>query len=526
MMKYCLGFIFCLWNLLIYSNAKAQTATNDYIILDTAYKWIRPEMNLVQFYQKQSLENFYKSWKKSNSEKVVVVMLGDSHLQNGAYPDQLKRRMHKTLGNGGEGLMFAFSAANTYSNVNFKPAHKGTWIYSKSFMNTLKLPLGVSGMAVRADKAPASLSFTLKNTPVTAYNTLKIFFKRSPQAFDISLDIDGQIIDVKTDTLDKTPYITVQIPDVKQNITLNLVQNRPEQRFFEFYGISLESNTNKGAIVHNGGVGAAKYNSVLRQELFEEQLPHFQPDLVIIDFGTNDYLITDRIESNLENQIKEVIQKVRKAAPQASILLTTAQDLFWRKINIKSGLEFSEIIHRVASENNCAVYDWYWVAGGQTVMRDWVQAKIAQNDMVHLNEKGYRLKGDMLFEALQKTISWMDANPTQNKLVLQTDSLKAQQAHLLNKKIYAYNYAAVQPKPQKKKDSVVAVPVIAVKNNKNTSVTPAKKVIKQTKTHTVVYGDTLYGLALKYRVSVENLMKWNGLTSSNLNIGKVLIVKP
>jgi len=491
--------------------------------LDTAYRWIKPSMNVVQFYQKESLEHFYKSWKKSNTQKVVVVMLGDSHLQHGAYPDQLKRRMHKTLGNGGEGLMFAFSAANTYSNIHFKPSHKGTWVYSKSFMNTLKLPLGVSGMSVRTEKAPASLSFSLKQNPA-GYNTLKIFFKKSPQAFDISLDVDRQTIEVKADTLDTKPFVSVQIPEVKQNITLNLVQNRPEQHFFEFYGMSLESGSNKGALVHNGGVGAAKYNSVLRQELFSEQLPHFQPDLIIIDFGTNDYLMTDRIESNLESQIKEVVQRVRKSAPQASILLTTAQDLFWRKINIKSGLEFSEIIHRVAAENNCAVYDWYWVAGGQTVMRDWVQAKIAQNDMIHLNEKGYRLKGDMLYEALEKTVQWIDANPSQNKFLLKTDSLKAEQAHLLTKRVYAYNYVAVQPKPQKKKDTTNAIPVVAVKNDKvNATKTIAKPL---SKTHTVTYGDTLYGLALKYKVSVENLMKWNGLTNSNLNIGKILIVRP
>jgi LysM repeat protein/lysophospholipase L1-like esterase len=529
----------------------AQNSSENIPTDTSSFYWLRPDMNIVQFYNRSSLEHLHKKWKKSKFEKVSVVMLGDSHLQHGAYPDQLRKRLHEFLGDGGKGLMFAYSAANTYSNIDYKTSHKGVWTYSKSFMSNLKLPLGVSGMAVRTEKLPANLNFSLKETSKAGYTILKIFFKKSAKSFDINLEVDGQTVEVLVDTNDTKPFVEVKIPAFKQNITLNLAKNRPEQKFFEFYGISLETEQSKGAILHNGGVGAAKYNSVLRQELFSEQLPFFQPDLVIIDFGTNDYLMTDRIEETLEEDIRRVVEKVRKVAPEASILLTTAQDLYWRKVNIKSGLPFSEMIHRVATETNCAVYDWYWVAGGQTVMRDWVKAKIAQNDMVHLNEKGYRLKGDMLFEALKKTMLWMDLYPYQSKMVLNTEPLKKAQAHLLTQKVYAYDYVAVKAgKPAPKKDTTnnlatekPVIPVVAVKNEtsdkkekEEDASLKTKKIIekptktvakpKQPKTHTVKYGDTLYGIASKYRVSVNDLMKWNKLTHHTLSIGKVLIVKP
>jgi N-acetylmuramoyl-L-alanine amidase len=42
------------------------------------------------------------------------------------------------------------------------------------------------------------------------------------------------------------------------------------------------------------------------------------------------------------------------------------------------------------------------------------------------------------------------------------------------------------------------------------------------KTHTVVKGDTLWGLSRKYGVSVADLKKWNGLKSDVLSIGDVL----
>ena len=43
-------------------------------------------------------------------------------------------------------------------------------------------------------------------------------------------------------------------------------------------------------------------------------------------------------------------------------------------------------------------------------------------------------------------------------------------------------------------------------------------------THKVVNGDTLYSIARKYNISVDELKKLNNLTSNNLSIGQILKV--
>lgn len=49
--------------------------------------------------------------------------------------------------------------------------------------------------------------------------------------------------------------------------------------------------------------------------------------------------------------------------------------------------------------------------------------------------------------------------------------------------------------------------------------------IKAEDTHLIVKGDTLYSLSKKYNTSIEELKKLNNLTTNNLTIGNVLIVK-
>lgn len=56
-------------------------------------------------------------------------------------------------------------------------------------------------------------------------------------------------------------------------------------------------------------------------------------------------------------------------------------------------------------------------------------------------------------------------------------------------------------------------------------VTPPKPTTPTAGTHVVVIGDTLYSIATKYKVTVENLKTWNALKSNEISIGQILKVK-
>lgn len=61
------------------------------------------------------------------------------------------------------------------------------------------------------------------------------------------------------------------------------------------------------------------------------------------------------------------------------------------------------------------------------------------------------------------------------------------------------------------------------------SVTPTAPPTEETQvvqniTHTVVSGDTLWGISIKYNTTIDNITKLNNLTSSTLTIGQVLLI--
>ncbi len=56
----------------------------------------------------------------------------------------------------------------------------------------------------------------------------------------------------------------------------------------------------------------------------------------------------------------------------------------------------------LAEETDCAVWDFYKVMGGLRSVVKWQNNGLAAKDRVHLTAKGYKLQGDLLFDALMK----------------------------------------------------------------------------------------------------------------------------
>jgi hypothetical protein len=381
-----------------------------------SYPFLSKDHNLVQFYNKSSLEKFISGWENIENRKLVVVHIGDSHLQNDAFPGRIRKNLQDKLGYGGRGIMFPYSAAKTYSNHSYHTDHTGEWEFSKNIHSKPRLPLGLSGMSVKTTIPESQLRFTFKTPEPEHYQILKVFYKLKSSNAYIQVGVDSNILEQKLEVF-KIPYPSIPLPSIQNSLSFTFKSENGDESEVYFYGMSLESINNQGIIWHNCGVDGARYKSILQSKLFGKQLKSLEPDLVVLDLGTNEYAVGDSIHPLLENEILLLIDRIKSSSPNVSIILNSTQDMSYKGKNLKSGRSFLKLIKKIAKETNSAFYDFYSVAGGDESMEQWYQNKLARKDFIHLTNEGYYLKGDLYSSALIDTMEVLKFLPKKSLLI-------------------------------------------------------------------------------------------------------------
>jgi LysM repeat protein len=276
---------------------------------------------------------------------------------------------------------------------------------------------------------------------------------------------------------------------------LEVLKKQGSQRF-RFYGLNVENIKNQGVVYHSTGVGAAAFRSILTLEKLPVHVPEINPDIVLLDFGTNDILYHNKIDKNLVKEVEKSIKMWRELHPEVLIVLTSVQDLYYKKKYITAGIDFRNLMDSLARANDCLFWNWYDLSGGIKTIRTWYNEGYAQQDCIHLTKKGYQVKGSLLFDSFMNTLDYLSSNQSVAEL---TVPLK--------------DYSVLDSTNQSLPDSVTVQPEAPIK---------VVKPKPQSKSYTVKSGDTLSEISRRYNVSVSKIKSANGLRSDVIRIGQRL----
>jgi len=404
----------------------SRTYSQDNIEIDSnVYTWFSPSLNYFQYFSKNSLSNFYEALNNSKKNKVSILHFGDSHIQSEIPTHETRTNLQKKYGNGGRGIVFPYSTAKTYSSIHYATKHLGNWSYSKSTKLTKDLPKGLMGISSKTTDSAASFTITFNTKPPSNHLLINLFCETDSTSFDVTIETDGNStpIDVFKNN-QNIGYVSFTIPSISNSITVKCLKTSSIQKQFITHGFEIVNPENRGIIYYSSGVGGAKFNSLLNIENFNKQLKVISPDLVILDFGTNDFLFSDTIKESLEVDIKNVISNIRKTSPLISIVLCTTQDLYYKQKNLNVTSNYVELIKKIAKESEVAYWDWFSISGGKGSLKLWQNQGLAKSDLIHLTNAGYRIKGKLLFEAIENTKKNLLSNPNQNELILSQKSRK------------------------------------------------------------------------------------------------------
>jgi lysophospholipase L1-like esterase len=238
-------------------------------------------------------------------------------------------------------------------------------------------------------------------------NTVEIAYLAQPDggAFGVEAE-DQELGETETAAEAKAPgYASFEIPAGSKAFTVRVTRGT-----VRLYGADFR-RTKPGVIYNSLGINGA--NVTLLSKAFNErhwaaELRHYQPDLVIVNYGTNESGFEKFVDGTWANELKEVVRRLHTALPGVSVLLMSPMDRGERtlggEINTIAVLpRLVSIESRVASETGAAFFDTFEAMGGEGTMGRWYNAepRLVGADFIHPMPAGAKIVGELLYNSLR-----------------------------------------------------------------------------------------------------------------------------
>lgn len=387
--------------------------------------------NFVEFHDRQALGRFFARWNAAG-QPASIAHFGDSHVQLGWLVAPIRQRLQAVRGDGGRGMVFPYAIAKTYSQEDYTSTFTGLWRTANSIQQPPSLGVGPAGFVALTADPIAGFALRFKDSAARPPQLVRVYYRAQGDRYRVDLIAGGQSQSMTAaptgdgrvhELVFAAPVagadLAVQVSRLTQ-AGAGLLSAAPAS--FELHGIDLRL-PGSGLTYHNLGVGGAAYEALLQQKYFEDVYPSLKPDLVILDWGTNDLIYKNQVPADLAATVVGTIRRIRAIDPDVTILLTNVQDMAYRGHSVTAAAAFSAQMRQIAVDQHCLYYDWYRTSGGPGTIDLWLAAGLASKDRIHLNCRGYCKRGEALAGALLNTIAAVNADPAMTRLVRGPGSL-------------------------------------------------------------------------------------------------------
>jgi lysophospholipase L1-like esterase len=331
-----------------------------------------------------------------------VLHYGDSPVTADSITADVRALLQQHFGDAGHGFVLVAKPWAWYGHRGVDVSARGWRIAAATQVRAKDGFHGLGGVSFEGDTG-ASSHFELAED----HERMEIHFLQQPGGGVLTVEAGGQKLgDVDTSGPDKSPaYRAFPLNAGAREIDLS-VERGPVRLF----GVSFERNT-PGVIYNSLGLNGGQVQVVVRyfdQPQWAEELQHQHPDLVVINYGTNESIYADYIERYYPGELHQVIQRVKAAVPRASVLIMSPMDRGQRDSNARITTvptlpRLVEIQRQTALEMDCAFFNTFQAMGGEGTMARWYdsQPRLVSADFTHPLPAGARKVGVLLDQALE-----------------------------------------------------------------------------------------------------------------------------
>lgn len=336
-----------------------------------------------------------------------VAHFGDSTIALDGITMTVRERLQVRFGDGGHGFVLAARGGLPYRHHMVRHESEGSW----RMQDLTHLALddghyGLGGVQARAVTG-AETWFATDDDEEAAVGTLvsrfQVLYQRHPRGGHFRYRVDDEAwteVDTHAEALEDAT-LDVEVPEGPHRLELR-ASGHGESRL---YGVVLERG-GPGVVYDSLGIVGARASRMLGFDVehLRGQLGTRGTDLVVIAFGGND-ADDDRSEEDFFETFQSVAHLVRTARPEASCLLMAPldqgeRDERGRVRTLEPVTRIVSAMRRAAVAEGCAFFDTFTAMGGPGTMGRWARRGLASSDYRHASPSGYRIIGNLFYEAL------------------------------------------------------------------------------------------------------------------------------
>jgi lysophospholipase L1-like esterase len=346
---------------------------------------------------------FYHALELAASKQSVARILhyGDSPTTADSITADMRSLLQERFGDAGHGFVLIAKPWPWYGHRGVE-VHGSGWKIEAASQNRAKDGYhGLGGVSFTG--SPGAIS---KIHLDTRHSRVEVEFLRQPGGgvFTVSAG-DTLLGETETDGEKAPDFAQFPLPDGEATDITIAVKSGSVRLF----GASFEKDS-PGVIYNSLGVNGGQIQMVLRyyeKDQWTTQLQHQKPDLVILNYGTNESGFASYIDSIYGKELREVIARVKAALPGTPVLIMSPMDRGERRADGTIGTvatipKLVAIQRQAAAETGCAFFNTFEAMGGEGTMGRWyqMQPRLISADFMHPLPQGARKVGVLLDDAL------------------------------------------------------------------------------------------------------------------------------
>ncbi len=352
-----------------------------------------------------SLERFYGSLTRVESREgedaVSILHYGDSPTTGDLITADVRAALQRQFGDAGHGFCLIAKPWAWYEHRGVSLSGGGWKIEPANQSQSRDGLFGLGGVSFRG--GPGAWSRAVLRDG--GHSGVEVSFLRQPGGGTFQLNIGETMYAVNTAGAEPAlDFASFPVASGERRFELHVAAGNVRLYGYRFRkpgpGVSYSSLGVNGAYI-------AVPARMFREQHWREALRHDKPSLVVVNYGTNESVYPNFVDSSFASELKEVVRRVRTAVPESSILIMSPMDRGKREPSGEIGTvpalpRVVEIEQRVARETGCAFFNTFQAMGGPGTMGRWYQAepRLVSADFIHPMPAGARIVGNLLAKSL------------------------------------------------------------------------------------------------------------------------------